>query len=92
MTELEEFNRITRTPGIMGGKPCIRGMRVTVGMIVGQIGAGATVEEMLDHFPYLQRDDIMQAIQYAGWLASNMKLLDPLPSGEDEGEWIDLPQ
>jgi len=50
---------------VMGGKPCIRGMRVTVGMIVGQIGAGISIEELLSDYPYLERDDIMQALQYA---------------------------
>ena len=61
----EEFDRITQNPGIMGGKPCIRGMRVTVGMIVGQIGAGISIEELLSDYPYLEKDDIMQALQYA---------------------------
>jgi uncharacterized protein (DUF433 family) len=49
----------------MGGKPCIRGMRVTVGMIVGQIGAGHTIEEVLADYPYLEREDILQALSYA---------------------------
>ena len=65
----EEFDRITQNPAVMGGKPCIRGMRVTVGMIVGQIGAGASIEELLDDYPYLGREDIMQALQYAAALA-----------------------
>ncbi|GHU70136.1 hypothetical protein FACS189450_04090 [Spirochaetia bacterium] len=64
-----ELERITQNPAVMGGKPCIRGMRVTVGMIVGQIGAGVTVEELLTDYPYLERDDIMQALQYAAALA-----------------------
>ena len=68
---MDEFPRITRTSGVMGGKPCIRGMRVTVGMIAGQIGSGATIEEMLEDYPYLQREDILEAISYAGALASN---------------------
>jgi uncharacterized protein (DUF433 family) len=68
---MNDFPRITRTPGVMGGKPCIRGMRVTVGMIAGQIGSGTTIEEMLEDFPYLQREDILEAIRYAGALASN---------------------
>lgn len=66
-----EFPRITRDPKIMGGKPCIRGMRVTVGMIAGQIGSGTSIEEMLEHFPYLEREDILQAIGYAGAVASS---------------------
>ncbi|MDR1588409.1 MAG: DUF433 domain-containing protein [Treponema sp.] len=65
----EGLDRITQNPAVMGGKPCIRGMRVTVGMIVGQIGAGVSVEELLDDYPYLEREDIMQALQYAAALA-----------------------
>ena len=68
---MEEYPRITRTPGLMGGKPCIRGMRVTVGMITGQLSAGASIEELLADFPYLERDDILEAIGYAGAVASS---------------------
>jgi len=65
----ETFDRITLNPAVMGGKPCIRGMRVTVGMLVGQIGAGVSVEELLLDYPYLEREDIMQALRYAAVLA-----------------------
>lgn len=65
--EMETFNRITRQPGVMGGKACVRGMRVTVGMLVGQIGAGRTIEEVLTDYPYLEREDILQALRYAAW-------------------------
>lgn len=68
---MSDFPRITRTPGVMGGKPCIRGMRVTVGMITGQLSAGTTIEELLEHFPYLEREDILDAIGYAGATASS---------------------
>jgi uncharacterized protein (DUF433 family) len=61
---MEELDRITRNPAVMGGKTCIRGMRVTVGMIVGQIADGATPDELLDEFPYLEREDIAQALRY----------------------------
>jgi uncharacterized protein (DUF433 family) len=61
----ENFDRITQNPAVMGGKPCIRGMRVTVGMIVGQIGAGVSNEELLSDYPYLEKEDIMQALRYA---------------------------
>jgi uncharacterized protein (DUF433 family) len=61
------FDRITQQPEVMGGKPCIRGMRVTVGMIVGQLGSGATAEQLLTDYPYLEREDIMQAMRYAAW-------------------------
>jgi uncharacterized protein (DUF433 family) len=65
----EHFDRITQNPAVMGGKPCIRGMRVTVGMIVGQIGAGVGIEELLSDYPYIEREDIMQALGYAAALA-----------------------
>ena len=58
----ENLDRITQNPAVMGGKPCIRGMRVTVGMIVGQIGAGVSIEEILSDYPYIEREDIMQAL------------------------------
>jgi len=67
---MSEFDRITQTPGVMSGKACIRGMRVTVGMIVGQIGSGTSVDELLDAYPYLEREDVLQALRYAAWLAS----------------------
>jgi uncharacterized protein (DUF433 family) len=58
----------------MGGKPCIRGMRVTVGMIAGQVGSGVTIEEMLKMYPYLEREDILEAIRYAGAIASDREI------------------
>jgi len=71
---MPEFNRITQNPGVMGGKPCIRGLRVTVGMIVGQIGAGHTIDELLADYPYLEREDIMQALRYAAWRAEEREV------------------
>jgi uncharacterized protein (DUF433 family) len=68
------FVRITRNPAQMGGKACIRGMRVTVGMIVGSIGAGATIDELLADYPYLERDDIFEALSYAAWLAEEREV------------------
>jgi uncharacterized protein (DUF433 family) len=70
----KQFDRITQEPGLMGGKPCIRGMRVTVSMIVAQIGTGQSMEEFLADFPYLEREDILQALQYAAWLAEGRDL------------------
>lgn len=72
---MQEFNRITQNPAVMGGKPCIRGMRVTVGMIVGQIGAGHTIEELLAGYPYLEREDILQALRYAAWRVSDREIV-----------------
>ncbi len=66
---MNRFDRITQTPGVMGGKACVRGLRVTVGNVVGQIGAGRTVDEPLADYPYLEREDILQALRYAAWLA-----------------------
>lgn len=74
---MQELNRITRDPAVMGGKPCIRGMRVTVGMIVGQIGAGRSIEEVLADYPYLEREDILQALRYAAWRAEEREVTLP---------------
>jgi uncharacterized protein (DUF433 family) len=68
------LDRITRDPALMGGRPCVRGMRVTVGMIVGQIGAGVTIDELLADYPYLEREDILQALRYAAWLAEEREI------------------
>jgi uncharacterized protein (DUF433 family) len=64
---MEQFDRITLSPDMMGGKACIRGQRVTVSMIVGQIGAGQTIEDLLEDYPYLEREDVYQALRYAAW-------------------------
>src|SRR5256885_17166503 len=66
---MSQFDRITQNPEVMGGKACIRGMRVTVGTVVGQIGAGHSVEQVLADYPYLEHEDIMQALRYAAWRA-----------------------
>ncbi len=71
---IEPLERITRNPAVMGGKACIRGMRVTAGMIVRQIGSGTSIEELLDAYPYLEREDVMEALLYAGWLASGYEV------------------
>ena len=72
---MEQLDRITQQPGIMGGKACIRGMRVTVGMIVGQIGTGRSVDEILADYPYLKNEDIMQALRYAAWRAEEREVI-----------------
>ncbi len=63
------LDRIRADPAVMGGRACIRGLRVTVGMVVGQIGAGQTIDELLADYPYLEREDVLQALRYAAWLA-----------------------
>ena len=64
---MKTLRRITFDPQIMGGKPCIRGMRVTVGMIVGLVATGHTKAEILDLYPYLETEDIDEALSYAAW-------------------------
>jgi len=71
------FDRITQDPAVMGGKACIRGMRVTVGMLVSQIGAGHTIDEILTDYPYLEREDVLQALRYAAWLAEDREVALP---------------
>ncbi|MBI5428444.1 MAG: DUF433 domain-containing protein [Nitrospinae bacterium] len=65
---LNLFDRITFDPKIMGGRACIRGMRIPVSIIVGQIAQGATVEEVLGDYPDLEVGDVQQALEYAAWL------------------------
>ena len=70
-----DLDRITQDPQIMGGKACVRGMRVTVGMIVGQIGAGHSIDEILADYSYLEREDILQALRYAAWRAEEREVV-----------------
>lgn len=75
----KDFPRITRKVGVMHGKACIRGMRVTVGMILGNLSGGATIDELLRLYPYLEREDVVQALAYGAWLASEREnQLDPV--------------
>ena len=71
------LDRITRNPEVMGGKPCLRGMRVTVGMIVGLVAAGHSNAEILSAYPYIEEEDIRQALTYAAWRVEEIEL--PLP-------------
>ena len=70
-----QLNRITQQPDVMGGKACIRGMRVTVGRVVGQIGSGHSIDEVLADYPYLENEDIMQALRYAAWRAEEREVM-----------------
>lgn len=63
------FDRITFDPDVMGGRACMRGMRILVATIVGQVAHGATQEEILKDYPDLEPEDIHQAVEYAAWLA-----------------------
>lgn len=62
------FERITFDSKIMGGRACIRGMRIPVSVIVGQIAQGAPVDEILEGYPDLEREDVQEALEYAAWL------------------------
>jgi uncharacterized protein (DUF433 family) len=62
---MDLLQRITRDPAVMGGRPCIRGVRVTIGTILGLLAAGRTNEEILQAYPYLEADDIRAALSYA---------------------------
>ncbi len=64
---MKQFQRITFDPNVMGGKACIRGLRVTVGMIIGLLASGRTRDEILKAYPYLQPDDVTEALAYAAW-------------------------
>jgi uncharacterized protein (DUF433 family) len=72
---MSRFDRITQQPDVMGGKACIRGMRVTVGMIVGQIASGHSSTSILADFPYLEPEDIVQALRYAAWRAEEREVV-----------------
>ena len=71
---MPELGRITVDPEVMGGKPCIRGLRVTVGTVVGLVAAGHTRDEILKLYPYLEEGDIPQALEYAAWRAEELEL------------------
>ena len=64
---MNQLSRITLDPAVMGGKACIRGLRVTVGTIVGLLSEGRSREEILKAYPYLEPQDIDEALAYAAW-------------------------
>jgi uncharacterized protein (DUF433 family) len=68
---MPQLTRITRDPAVMGGKPCIRGMRVTV---VGLVAAGRSRDEILRDYPYLEAEDIAEALSYAAWRAEEVEV------------------
>lgn len=76
---MEKLTRITFDPNVMGGRPCIRGLRVTAGTIVGLVAAGYTATDILKAYPYLENEDINEALAYAAWRAEEIEI--PLISG-----------
>ena len=76
---MEKLTRIAFDPNVMGGRPCIRGLRVTAGTIVGLVAAGYTAADILKAYPYLENEDINEALAYAAWRAEEIEI--PLISG-----------
>ena len=72
---MEQLDRITRDPAMMGGMACIRGMRVTVSTIVSQIAAGQNIESILEDFPHLEHEDVVQALRYAALVVSEREVI-----------------
>ena len=71
---MEPLNRITRDSRIMGGKPCIRGMRMTVGTIVGLVASGHSTEDILALYPYLEKEDVQEALSFAAWRTEEVEV------------------
>jgi uncharacterized protein (DUF433 family) len=71
---MKKLTRITINPEVMGGKPCIRGMRVTVGTIVGLMASGHTINEILKAYPYLEEADIYESLAYAAWWVEEIEV------------------
>lgn len=71
MATLQPFDRISIDPDIMNGRPCIRGMRIQVSLILNLVANGMTIEEIIKAYPYIEPDDISQCLRYASWLAED---------------------
>ena len=71
---MPDLDRVTSSPTVMGGKPCVRGTRVTVGTLVGLLAAGRSVEEVLAAYPYIERADIGAALSYAAWRTEEVEI------------------
>ncbi len=72
---MDALRRITVDPMVMGGKACIRGLRVTVGAIVGLLAAGKSEAEVLAAYPYLEPEDVREALAYAAWRSEEIEVL-----------------
>ncbi len=71
---MQDFQRITRDPDVMGGKPCVRGIRVTVGTLLGLLASGHSEKEILGAYPYLESEDIHAALSYAAWRLEELEV------------------
>lgn len=76
---MKELTRITRDPAVMGGKPCVRGLRITVGTVVGLLASGRTEPQILAAYPYLEEADIRECLAYAAWRVEEVEV--PLALG-----------
>jgi uncharacterized protein (DUF433 family) len=78
------FDRITVDPDVLGGKPSIRGMRISVGMVVQMVAAGKSVQQIVEDYPYLEADDVQQSLAYSAALADDVHHLVPRSSASDD--------
>ncbi len=75
---MTQFKRITFDPLVMGGRACIRGLRVTVALVINLVANNMTAAEIIKEYPYLEEEDVRQALQYAAWLADEtIQILEP---------------
>ena len=71
---MKNLKRITLNPAVMGGKPCIRGLRMTVGTVIGLLASGLTTEDIIQMYPYLQMEDLLEALSYAAWRSEEIEV------------------
>jgi len=71
---MKNLKRITLNPEIMGGKPCIKGLRMTVGTVIGLLASGLSADDILKMYPYLQHEDIIEALAYAAWRSEEIEV------------------
>lgn len=71
---MKDLKRITLNPNVMGGKPCIRGLRMTVGTIIGLFASGLKPEEIIKMYPYLELEDLTEALSYAAWRSEEIEV------------------
>jgi uncharacterized protein (DUF433 family) len=71
---MDLLSRITHAPQVMGNRPCIRGMRITLGTVVGLLASGHSTEDILKAYPYLERDDVKAAFSYAAWRTEEIEM------------------
>ena len=78
---MQSFDRITFSPDVMGGRACIRGMRVTVALVVNLVASGMATEEIVAAYPYLEPEDVRESLRYVAWLAEESVYSTPVATG-----------